>query len=179
MLISLLLKKQQIENGVTCAKPHASKPKLNSNLTAVSALSRNVTFNQSVWNFLASISEVIGLISDQPLPSPQREGGIVGNNIFFCFWPPHPSLYSHSLSKNLPFYTIPQSSFLFARQDAAQLMNNWIKPTRSSNLLSLFIYLFFNTTFCYLHLPNFPPISGNVSILSLWFPPNPNILVER
>ena len=42
---------------------------------------------------------------------------------------------SHPLSafKNLPFCTAPGSSFLFARWDAAQFMNCWLKPIWSLN----------------------------------------------
>lgn len=43
----VLQKKQQVHNGVTCAKPPISKPRLTSNLTVDSASPRNIAFNPS------------------------------------------------------------------------------------------------------------------------------------
>ena len=44
---------------------------------------------------------------------------------------PHPSSY-----KNLPFCTVLQSSLLYTRWMLPWSINHWIKPIRSSNLLS-------------------------------------------
>ena len=44
-------------SGVTCAKPHVSKPR--PNLMAVSTSPRNASFTQSIWNYLVITSEVI------------------------------------------------------------------------------------------------------------------------
>ena len=51
-------KKQWTQNGINCAKPLVWKD----NLIAIVTSWRNETFNQTVWNFLASINEAIHLI---------------------------------------------------------------------------------------------------------------------
>ena len=56
---SILGKRHQAQNGVTCAKPHNSSLRLNPDLIAVSTTPGNLTFNQSTWNYLVSTSEVI------------------------------------------------------------------------------------------------------------------------
>ena len=77
-----LKRKQRAQNGVTRAKSHMSKPRLNiiSNLFSVSASPRNVTFNQSIWNYLVSSSEVICLIDPYP---PSKESDLPWNHPLF------------------------------------------------------------------------------------------------
>lgn len=62
----LLQKKRHIQNGVACAKPHISKPRLTTNLIAVSASPKNAVFNLSLWDYLVSTSEK----ANRPLRSP-------------------------------------------------------------------------------------------------------------
>ena len=59
-------KKQQAQNGVTCAKSHQD---LIPNLIAVTTSRRSVTFTESTWNYLVS-AEVFG---QQALPFSLRE----------------------------------------------------------------------------------------------------------
>ena len=109
-----------------------------SNLIVVPTSLRNVTFNQSIWNYLVNTGEVICLID--PFCPPQK-GDLAWNNSLFTtnFLFSSPSAY-----KSLSFCTAPRSYFLFARWDTARFMNHWIKPIRSLNLLSWI--LFFNSS---------------------------------
>ena len=50
--------------------PTSAKQGLISNLSVVSASPRNVTFNQLIWNYVISTSEVICTIG--PLPPPKK-----------------------------------------------------------------------------------------------------------
>ena len=52
-------KRQQAQNGVTCAKPTLANQHLIPNLIPVSASPRMVTYKQSILNYLVSTNEVI------------------------------------------------------------------------------------------------------------------------
>ena len=81
-VITYLQKKQQTQNGVTSAKP---RKYLIANQIAVSPCPRSRILNQSVYNFLVSISKVICL-----LRFPLKEGDIAHNNPLFLTFLSYP-----------------------------------------------------------------------------------------
>lgn len=93
-------------------------------LIAVATSPRNVTFNQSVWNYLVGISEVICLVGPPRSPRlPPKEGDLAQNNPLLVRRTPLP----HLLLPIKVFHSVqllgtPLS--LSARWDAAQLMNH-------------------------------------------------------
>lgn len=63
-----------MEEALVLRSPTLANQDLIPNLIAVSGSSRKATFNQSTWNYLASMGEVICLI-DPSLPT--KEGNFV------------------------------------------------------------------------------------------------------
>lgn len=60
--------------------PMSANQDLIANLTAVPAFPRNVTINQTIWNYLVDTSEVICWID---LGLSLKEGDFVWNNLLF------------------------------------------------------------------------------------------------
>lgn len=62
-------------------------------LIAVATSPRNVTFTQSVWNYLVGVSEVICLVGPPHPPHlPSKEGDLAQNNPFLVRITPLPHL---------------------------------------------------------------------------------------
>ena len=116
------VKKIQVPNGITRAKPTSPKQDLISNLTAASTSTRNVTFNHSTWNYLVSTSEIATL---QTPSIPFRRVTLLEpmNSLFIIYF-----FRLLSVFENLSFSTAQQSSFLSARWDAAWFMTHLINP---------------------------------------------------
>ena len=103
---------------------------------AASASPRNVTFNQSIWDYLVGTSEVI-CQTDPTFPQRKVTLPEITCSLETSFFP-SPSAY-----KSLSFCTAPPSSFPIVRWSTARFMNHWIKPNRASNLLRWFQCFFF------------------------------------
>lgn len=125
MVGSVLSKEITGPSGVTCAKPCVTTPRLTPNLVMISASPSNGIFHQSLWIYLVSTTEV--RCSTDPC-SPLREGDLATNHQLFVHIT---SLSQPLLPGSLSFRTAVWSSFPFARWEAAQLRNCWIKPIGS------------------------------------------------
>ena len=121
----------------------------NKDLIAVSTSPMNVTFKQTIWNFLINTSEIICIIRPllfpppPPRPAPKRRFPSLKQ--FFLFFLPTTTLpYLPSACRGLPFCTTPQSTLLVASWVATRFMNRLTNPVRSSNLFGWI--LFFNNS---------------------------------
>ena len=98
------------------------------NLIAVLASPRNMTSNESIWNYLVSTSDVTCLIDTWLFPN---EGDLTWSNLFFA------------RIDSLPCFRLPVevfhfgASFCLLRWDAAWCMNHEMKQIRSSHFNSV------------------------------------------
>ena len=115
--------------------PASANQDLIPNLIAVSASPRNVTSNQSIWNYSVCTGEVIHSVEyfchSEDVTLPKTIHSLLETSLSHPFLP----------MKNLLFWTAVLSSFQLARWDAAWLMNHWIKPIRSLSLFSWILFL--------------------------------------
>ena len=102
--LTLLNTRQQAQTGVTYAKPHANKPRLD--LITVLTFFQNGTLQQSIGNYLVSTSEVIYLTGSL---HPLQEGDLVTTNLLFA-WYDFPVLTPFHLVQLLrfPFYLLDE-----------------------------------------------------------------------
>ena len=100
------------------------------NLITVSNSPKSGILNQSIWNYLVSVNEVICLTDTWGL---LKEGDLATSNPFFAS---NFLVSTSSAYKRLSFPTALWGSFLSARWNASWFMNCWIKPIRSLILFS-------------------------------------------
>lgn len=82
----VLGQQRQAQDGVTCAKPHFSKPKLNIKANCNFSFSHKQNFKPVGWEF--PDQHEWGHLPDRPQELPSIAADLVWNNPFFCLWLP-------------------------------------------------------------------------------------------